>query len=90
MITVMMSKFSASMISLNKSLSSKRNLQQCSGAVAAVLDSSAFPGALIHATLGLISAKNVEISFGRRILASVEVMKCLNGIMCSMLEHYHR
>ena len=86
----MMSKFSASMISLNKSLSSKRNLRQCSGAVAAVLDNSAFPGALIHATLGLISVKNVEISFGRRVQASVEVMKCLNGIMLYMLEYYHR
>ena len=83
--TVTMSKFIASMINPNKSLSSKRNHPPCSGAVAAVLDNAASLGALTLVTLGLIGARNVEISSGKRILASVEAMKSRNGTRYELL-----
>ena len=88
--TVMMWKFTASMINPNKSLNLKRNHPPCSGAVAAVSDNAASLGALTPATLGLIGARNVEISSGRRILASVEAMKNHNGTRCELLVNAKR
>ena len=81
----MMSKFTASTINPNKSLSSKRNHPPCSGAVAAVSDNAASLGALILAILGLTGARNVEISSGRRILASAEAMRSRNGTWYELL-----
>ena len=81
----MMWKFTASTINPNKLLSSKRNHPPCSGAVAAVSDNAASLGALILAILGLISARNVEISSGKRILVSVEAMRSRNGTRYELL-----